>query len=582
MLTGSRYNFATFVSYDLANPDDSFQFNNSLRKVAGKHSLNVGFNLLHWRHFVGVQGTSNLQYSPLTTSLPGVTETGESLASFFLGLPTQSTYGFGLPKKTFGNIFVGYFGDTWKITPKFTATMGLQYVYATQPRGNQVSAMDVDLARTQPLATDFTFAYLWAETNPITGAAPNASPGLIEPDRNNFAPRLALAYAPFANTSIRTGFGLFYDYNTNLIQNNNARGFSYPFAVSRSITGQNLTTVGPITLDSPYVPFTPSVAQFGNPLDRYRRDPYAMNWNFGIEQLLPGNLLLSVDYVGSGGRKLSTNVQLNQAPVGTGPINARRPWPNAGTNPFIIKQIGNSNYHSLQTKLERRFSGGLTFRNSYTWSRTLDYDSDPNSAQVSYSYNLRYSYGPATFHIPHVNVTSFVYMLPFGRGRSLGANVSRFADLFIGGWQVSGIVNIRSGLPYHILSGLDTGNTGNSIAFATERADVVSNPVPYGFQQTRLQWFDPNAFAVPQSGTLGNMGRNSLIGPAFQNVDLNLSKDFPIRERLGLEFRAEFFNLFNHVNFANPNNSLANRALLGQITSAFAARDIQFALKMHW
>jgi hypothetical protein len=173
-------------------------------------------------------------------------------------------------------------------------------------------------------------------------------------------------------------------------------------------------------------------------------------------------------------------------------------------------------------------------------------------------------------------------MLPFGKGRPYAANVNRFADLIIGGWQVSGIINLRSGTPYHILSGLDTGNTGNSIAFATERADVISDPVPSGFQQTREHWFDPNAFAVPQSGTLGNMGRNSLTGPAFQNVDLNLSKDFQIKERLGLEFRAEFFNLFNHVNFGNPNSSLANRALLGQITGAFAARDIQFALKLHW
>ncbi|MGH9628556.1 MAG: carboxypeptidase regulatory-like domain-containing protein, partial [Bryobacteraceae bacterium] len=239
VLTGSRYNFASFVSYDLANPDDAFQFNNSIKKVAGKHSLSAGFNILHWRHFVGVQGTSNLQYSPLSTSLPGVTGTGESLASFYLGLPTQTNFGFGLPKKTYGNVYVAYIGDTWKIMPKLSVTLGLQYVYASPPRGNQVSAMDVDLARTQPLATDFTFAYIWAETNPITGAPPNASPGLLEPDRNNFAPRIALAYTPFANTSIRTGFGLFYDYNTNLIQNNNARGFSYPFAVSRSVTGQN-------------------------------------------------------------------------------------------------------------------------------------------------------------------------------------------------------------------------------------------------------------------------------------------------------------------------------------------------------
>ena len=255
VLTGSRYNFASFVSYDLANPDDSFQFNNSLKKVAGKHAFSLGFNVLHWRHFVGVQGTSNLQYSPLTTALSGFTGTGESLASFFLGLPTQTSYGFGEPKKTHGNIYVAYAGDTWKITPKLTATLGLQYVYASPPIGNQVSAMDVDLARTQPLARDFTFAYIWASENPITGAAPNASRGLLNPDRNNLASRAGLSYSLLKDTVIRTGFGIFYDYNTNLIQNNNARGFAYPFAVSRIITGQNLNAPGPaqpiISLDQP-------------------------------------------------------------------------------------------------------------------------------------------------------------------------------------------------------------------------------------------------------------------------------------------------------------------------------------------
>jgi len=586
IFTGSRYNFATFVSYDLANPDDAFQFNSSLKKVKGRHSLSMGFNVLHWRHFVGVQGTSNFQYSPLTTQLPGFPDTGESLASFFSGYPTQSSFGFGEPKKTHGNIYVGYFGDTWKVTPKFTATLGLQYVYASPPIGNKVAAMDVEKARTRPLASDFTFAYIWASTNPITNEAPNASRGLLNPDRNNFAPRLALAYSVRNETVIRSGFGLFYDYNTNLIQNNNARGFAYPFAVSRITTGQNLNRIGPanpvISLDNPYVPFVPSVAQFGAPLDRYRRDPYAMNWNFGIQHMLPASILLEADYVGSAGRKLSTNVQLNQAPAGTGPINERRPWPNAGTNPFIIKHIGNSNYNSLQVKLERRFAQGFTFRNSYTWSKVLDYDSDPNSAQVSYSYDLRYSYGPATFHIPHMNVTSFVYVLPFGRGKRFGTSIGRLGDLAIGGWQLSGIVNLRAGQPYLILSGRDTANTGNSIAFATERADIISPAVPSGFSQIRERWIDPNAFRIPASGNLGNMARNSLIGPSVQNVDLNLSKDFRFTEDLALEFRAEFFNAFNHTNFGNPSNSLANPALVGQILSAFAARDIQFALKLHW
>ena len=272
----------------MANPDDSFQFNNSVKKVKGSHSLSFGFNLLHWRHYVGVQGTSNLQYSPLTTGLPGFTTTGESAASFFLGLPTSTSYGFGNPKKTYGNIYVGFAGDTWKISQKLTLTLR-PAIRLRHAAGRKSGFRDGCGTGTHPAPCDRLHLRLCLgrDKSDYGAAAANSSRGLLQPDKNNFAPRLGLAYSPFKNTSIRAGFGLFYDYNTNLIQNNNARGFAYPFAVSRSISGQNLTTINPnINLDTPYVPFTPSVAQFGSPLDPYRRDPYALTWNFGIEHML--------------------------------------------------------------------------------------------------------------------------------------------------------------------------------------------------------------------------------------------------------------------------------------------------------
>ncbi|HWB99782.1 MAG TPA: hypothetical protein VG672_23905, partial [Bryobacteraceae bacterium] len=436
-LVGSRFNSPSYVSYDLANPDDAYQFNNAVHKVTGSHNFSFGFNVLHWRHHVGVQGTSNLAYSQQTTGLPGFTATGESMASFFAGLPTSSSYGYGTPQNTHGNVYNGYAGDTWKISSRLTLNYGLQYVYASPAIGDQLSLLDINIARTQPLATDFSFAYLWASKNPITGAPPNTSRGIINPDRNNFAPRVGVAYSITPRTVIRSGFGVFYDYNTNLIQNG-PRGFRYPFAVSRAVGGQNLGIPGPYTLQNPYPPFTPSQATTIGTIDLNRRDPYALEWNFGIQQSLTSNLLLTVDYVGTGGRKLTTNVQLNQAPAGPGAINPRRPFPNA-PNAFIIANIQNSNYNALQTKLERRFASGLTFRDSYTWSKCLDLDSDPNSAVMDYSYNLKYSYGPCTFHIHHVNTADFVYFLPFGRGKRFGAAAPAIVNAIMGGWEASGV-----------------------------------------------------------------------------------------------------------------------------------------------
>ena len=359
----------------------------ALKRLPAPH-LNMGFNLLYWRHHVGVQGTSNLQYSPLTTGLPGLTGTGEASQVFISGYPTQTNYGFGVPKTTHGNIYVGFIGDTWKATRQLTLTLGLQYVYATPPRGNQVSAMDVDLARTQPSASDFTFAYIWGETNPITNAPANASPGLLEPDRNNFAPRFAMAYSPFKNTSIRTGFGLFYDYNTNLIQNNNARGFAYPFAVSRASHGSKSEFRRPFEPADHFGSALCAVCSQRGPvrqsLDRFRRDPYAMNWNFGIEQLFPPNMLLAVDYVGSGGDGNSRPT----SNVYPSPGGARGRYQFTQT----VAKCGNQSVHhqadrQLQLplfadKLERRFSGRTDISETrFTWSRTLDYDSDPNSAR---------------------------------------------------------------------------------------------------------------------------------------------------------------------------------------------------------
>src|SRR5207245_7544535 len=136
------------------------------------------------------------------------------------------------------------------------------------------------------------------------------------------------------------------------------------------------------------------------------------------------------------------------------------------------------------------------------------------------------------------------YLLPFGRGKKFGSSAPAVVDALMGGWEASGVVTLRSGITYHVLSGQDSENTGNLISSSTERADIVSPAVPSGFQQTREHWIDNNAFKVPAFGTLGNLSRNALTGPAFQNVDFALLKDFRFHESLALQFRAEFFNIF--------------------------------------
>ncbi len=450
-------------------------------------------------------------------------------------------------------------------------------------QGNQISLFDFQKAKTQPDATDFTFAFYWCATNPITNAPPNCPLNtLVHPDKTSFAPRLGVAYSVAKNTVIRTGFGLFYDYNTNIEQNSVriSQGV-WPFSNSQLISGQNLTTLGPydppLSLSNPFPkpPAGPPTPQFT--INLFNRDPYAMEWNFGIEQMLPAGLKLSVDYVGSGGRKLVIVTEENIGVVGPGSIDSRRPIHTLSTI-GSRENTGTSNYDSLQTKLEKNLASGLTFLNSFTWSKSLDINSDANAGSIEYTYNKALDHGPSDYNIPFINVTSFVYNLPFGKGRAYGGDMPAIVDGLLGGWEASGIVTLRSGQPFSIYTGIDNANIGSTTSL--ELANVVSNPHS-GFTQSRTQWFNVQAFQTPAFGSLGTSSRNMLEAPGFKNVDFAAAKNFRLRESLGLQFRAEFFNIFNHTNFQTPTNTMTSPNF-GQILSAYPSRDVQFGLKLRW
>jgi len=587
-LDDGQFSSPSFFDFELANPDYSYQFNFDFQKVHGNHELSFGFRLMHWRHEVGYQGSSGLDFVPQTTGLPGYTATGESLASFMIGLPTASFYGFANPLQTYSNIYIGYFGDTWKIRRNLTLNVGLQYVYAPPPvaAGNRISLFDYAKALTNPDATDFSFAYLWAGTNPITGQSPNVTRrSILKPDKTDWAPRFGISYSPFRNTVIRSGFGMFYDFNTNLVQNSIRVAFNnWPYSLGQQVSGQNITELGPyqpyISLTNPFVKATPTPPAPRNTLDINNRDPYVMEWNFGVQQALPGSLVLETDYLGAASRRSVLNVVENIAPAGVLPANPRRPLPNSGSFIDTLNQ-GNASYNALQVSLQRRFAMGLTFRNSYTWSKSLDYESDPNAAGIEYAYNWRQSWGPSDFDIRHMDVLSGVWDLPFGEGRRYGGSWNGFTNQVLGGWEMSGILNLRTGIPYSILSGQDSANTGTFLP-GLEKANILGNPTPPGFQQNQGHWFDTLAFAVPPFGTLGTSSRNFLHGPGYEDVDVALSKTFLfLGEGRGLEFRAEFFNLLNHTSFGNPDNTVISPTF-GEILSAYPSRDIQFGLKLHW
>ncbi|HEY9403548.1 MAG TPA: hypothetical protein VIQ24_12865, partial [Pyrinomonadaceae bacterium] len=287
---------------------------------------------------------------------------------------------------------------------------------------------------------------------------------------------------------------------------------------------------------------------------------------------------------GSKGTKLLTARDINQPRPSTLPFVLRPVAQFDDIN--LIESRGNSNYHSLQVRLQQRLTDGLALLSSYTYSKSIDDASnfftsagDPNFPQDSQ--NLRLERGRSNFDVRHRLSTSFSYELPFGRGRRF-LGQGGLATTLLSGFQFNGIVTLQSGRPFTValLSDIDNSNTGrSSLGFgANDRPNVVGDPTAAG-NRTPERWFNTSAFAFPAFGTFGNAGRNILDGPGYQNVNASLLKNTRLSERVNLQLRLEAFNLFNRPNFDLPDNFLGSPTF-GRILSARDPRHLQFGAKL--
>jgi hypothetical protein len=283
-----------------------------------------------------------------------------------------------------------------------------------------------------------------------------------------------------------------------------------------------------------------------------------------------------LDYVGSVGRHQFIQPAANTALYpGPGSLASRgQPFPQYGGAFSYDENVGNSSYNALQAKLQKSLSFGLDFLASYTWSKSLDTQSEGQSGSIETIYDLSRDWGPSDFDRRHLFTFSGIYQLPVGKGKAHLSSANGFVQTLLGNWNIGSIVTFTSGQPYSISAGGDVANVGGG----SQRAQVVGNPLS-GFQQSQYEWFNTSAFGIPAPYTFGNEGRNNMTGPAQKNVDFVTFKDFFFTERLKLQFRGEFFNVFNHPNLGLPDGNVQDAAF-GQITSASSPRDIQFALKL--
>jgi hypothetical protein len=490
-----------------------------------------------------------------------------------------------------------YVQDDFKVNQKLTLNLGLRYEFGTPyyEANNRLSNYD-----------PVTNSILLAKDGSLYDRA------LVDPDYNNFGPRLGFAYNVFDKTVIRGGYGLGYVY-LNRLGSANILGTNFPF-ITRAAVAQNNLISSPLCVGNVYADNCFRTTQQGYPtsglpnnvtlyMPREAPTSSIQNWQLSIQREIPFNFVVDVAYVGNKAKNLVILADYNQARPFTAAENAlpnaqrpslqaRRPIPGFGSISAVLPE-GFSEYNALQIKLERRFSQGFYLLNSFTWSKTLDNASqvleepNGNTGTPQNVYDIGNDRGIGAYDQPFNNTTSFVYELPFGRGRYFGDNLNPVLDSIFGGWILSGVNTMTSGQPINFRYGpsLVTNNLPSFLGGVALRPNVVCDPINREARPNPTTGYFVRSCLTTPTGDqpFGNAGRNIARSDNYFNFDLGVHKQFrlPINEETRLEFRAEFFNLFNRTNFQAANPDITSNAF-GNITSTFPARQIQFALKFYF
>lgn len=506
--------------------------------------------------------------------------TGNAFADFLLGLLRTTGRAPGEPFSNTYTSQVGFYGqDDWKVSPKLTLNLGLRYElnYPELERVNKFSSFDPATGRV-PVADGRLIDVDPQTGNLVTVGKSPLGRRMWRLDKNNLAPRFGFAYRPFADnrTVIRGGYGIFY----NQIVAGNGLSQMYrgiPFRIRQTFTNTPSQIIA--TWENPFPP-GPSGAGFTpHGINPDFPSAYIQQWSLGIQRELHGDMVIELTYLGSKGTHLPLAYNINQPDPGPGSIQSRRPY-RQWSNITWRDAVGTSNYHGFSLRVERRFSQGLAFLSSWTYSKSIDLGAPPSTsgdgeAGVQDPKNLRAERGLSEFDTRHRFVTSVVYDLPFGRGRRWLSHAPTVVDYILGGWELTGIFTLQSGRPFTVITGRDISNTG-----ATNRPFLVGDPKLD--HPTADRWFNINAFSdtlPPGVFAYGNVGRNTLIGDGVNNLDLGLFKNFDLGEERRLQFRAEFFNVANHANFGLPVRNRSSSAFGSVQQTSTLNRQIQFGLK---
>ena len=554
------------------------EINDTLTWNNGKHTLNMGGE---WSPYIVFDSFTKFNQSG-TFNFSGQI-TGNGIADLLLGKVATFTQSAGKFKQTRGQEFSLFAEDTFRASQRLTLTLGIRWdpFLPYHDLLGQVAGYRAGAKSTR---------FLNAPPGAVFPGDAGFPEGGMNADWNNVSPRFGIAFTPRSGdhaTVVRGGYGMFFVRPFPRLYNNFVE--SAPFSPTITLNGVDLQNpYGAANVRSPFPPFAPvdlnSDVAFSFPMPyAYFQENwgvgYTQGWNLTVEQQLARDWLLRVAYVGNKGTHLQTFRERNAAvytPTATvANTQARRPL-----NPYFasmkeMADAGNSIYHALQVTIDKRLSRNFSVLAFYTFSKSIDDESVNNQFTISNPnpFDNRFNRGVSDYDIPHNFRLSGVYNGP------VFSNAPAPLRLLLGGWTVSNIMDIRSGLPFSLTSGRDNSFTGIGL----DRADISGNP-PLSSDRPKAErlsrYFDVSKVNFNAPGSFGNSPRNFLRGPGSFNIDAAVAKSFPIRESLRVMLRGEFFNLLNHANFGLPGSNVSSPNTLGIINSAADPRILQIGAKL--
>ncbi len=560
---------------------DDLSIRHVVTKIVGNHELKFGGEAIRTQNNI----INTFQMAGQITFNGQLSNFG--LSDFMFGRVSDFRQGGGEFKDQDGIRWGFFVQDNWRVTPKLSLNLGLRWDPYLPPKdadGRAACWMPGTGLRSERFPN--------APEGMLFGGDPGCPEAGLEDNWNNYGPRVGFAYRVTGSTVVRGGAGIYYT----PLQTSEFNPFSNiaPFAGTFTLRDVDFADpYGSAGLDNPFpanfgdtLPGSDFVFAPRNDIRRFFsldfRIPQLQTWSLRVERQMATDWVASVAYVGNKGSRQRLTTEANPGifipgvdeqgnPLSTvGNTQARRRYPDAFGRVRRFDSGGNSFYHGLQLNLEKRFSHGYSLLTNYTWSRNID---DIASGTSTSPFDRTIDRGLSDGDVEHNFKFSNVWAVP-------GVDVTGAAGKILNGWELNSIVIWQSGLPFTAFSGRDNSFTG----IGADHADFLGGDADLSGRSRGaelLEFFDTSKFIVNQPGTFGNAGRNILRGPAFFKTDFSVIKNTPITERVDLQFRAEFFNLFNNANFRFPNAN-ASSAQFGQITSTVdeSQRIIQFGLKL--